>query len=335
MSNSPLICYTKISPNRTSPRNHAIDTITIHCMAGQLSVETCGNVFAPTSRQASSNYGIGPDGRIAMYVPESDRSWCSSSSVNDNRAITIEVASDASSPYKCTDAAFESLIKLCVDICQRNGIKKLVWSPNKSDRVNHVNGCNMTCHRDFSAKSCPGDYLYSRHAEIAQRVSAALNVPDEKPSGNTAYVGKGIGEGTALDDMSVRTGAGTTYTKIGVVKKGQKVEVLEVSRDGWYKIVWPGCNEGYAWTSNAMYQYYKFLPKNPRIRKVVNISAYDTLNVRCGAGVTFKKVYQLGLGNQVEECASVKTILGANWKYIRFYTGKGYTCGYVNAVYLG
>ena len=123
MSNSSLVSYTRISPNRTSPRNHAIDTITIHCMAGNLSVETCGNVFANRARKASSNYGIGTDGRIAMYCEEKDRSWCSSSAVNDHRAITIEVASDSFAPYKVTDAAYNSLIKLLVDICKRNKIK--------------------------------------------------------------------------------------------------------------------------------------------------------------------------------------------------------------------
>lgn len=174
-TNSPLVNYTKISPNKTSPRNHAIDTITIHCVVGQCSIETLGNVFASSSRQASSNYGIGPDGKVGMYVEEKDRSWCSSSSSNDNRAITIEVASDTTAPYAVTQAAYESLIKLVADICKRNGIKKLVWSTNKNERVNHLNGCNMTVHRDYANKSCPGEYLYSRHGDIANRVNAILN----------------------------------------------------------------------------------------------------------------------------------------------------------------
>lgn len=174
-TNSPLVSYTKISPNKTSPRNHAIDTITIHCVVGQCTVETLGNVFAPTSRQASSNYGVGKDGRIGMYVEEKDRSWCSSNSANDNRAVTIEVASDTTDPYAVTDAAYEALIKLVADICKRNNIKKLVWSTNKNDRINHLNGCNMTVHRDYANKSCPGDYLYNRHGDIANRVNAILN----------------------------------------------------------------------------------------------------------------------------------------------------------------
>ena len=178
-TNSPLVSYTKISPNRTKNRNHAIDTITIHCVVGQCSVETLGNVFAPESRKASSNYGVGVDGRIGMYCEEKDRSWCSSNAANDHRAITIEVASDTKHPYAVNDKAYAALIDLCVDICQRNGIKKLVWSTNKNERVNHLNGCNMTVHRDYANKSCPGDYLYERHGAIADAVNARLNATVE------------------------------------------------------------------------------------------------------------------------------------------------------------
>lgn len=174
MSNSPLVSYKKISPNRTSPRNHAIDTITIHCVVGQCTVETLGNIFAPKSRQASSNYGIGLDGKIGMYVEEKDRSWCTSSAANDNRAITIEVASDTSEPYAVNKKAYAALIDLVTDICKRNGIKKLIWSTDKNERVNHLNGCNMTVHRDYANKSCPGKYLYDRHGEIADEVNKRL-----------------------------------------------------------------------------------------------------------------------------------------------------------------
>lgn len=154
MSNSKLVSYTKISPNKTSPRNHAIDTITIHCMAGNCTIETCGNIFQPTSRQASSNYGIGSDGRIGMYVKEKDRSWCSSSSSNDNRAVTIEVANDggADTGWHISKKAYNALIDLCTDICKRNGIKKLLWKGDKS-LIGQVNKQNMTVHRWFAAKS--------------------------------------------------------------------------------------------------------------------------------------------------------------------------------------
>lgn len=172
-TNSPLVSYKRISPNRDIGRTHSIDTITIHCVVGQCSVETLGSVFAPTSREASSNYGIGPDGRIGLYVEEKDRSWCSSSSSNDNRAVTIEVASDTTEPYAVTNAAYSALIDLVTDICKRNGIKKLLWRGDKS-LIGQVDKQNMTVHRWFANKSCPGNYLYNRHGEIASKVNKRL-----------------------------------------------------------------------------------------------------------------------------------------------------------------
>lgn len=176
MSYSSLVEYVKISPNKTSPRDHAIDTITIHCMAGNLSIETCANVFAPSSRQASSNYGVGSDGRVGCYVDENDRSWCSSNKANDMRAITIEVANDggADTGWHVSGVAMSSLIKLVADVCKRNNINKLVWSDNKDDRINHRNGCNMTVHRDFKNKDCPGAYLMSQMPYIASEVNKLL-----------------------------------------------------------------------------------------------------------------------------------------------------------------
>lgn len=173
MSNSSLVSYTKISPNKTSPRNHKIDTITIHCVVGQLSVEKIGAVFAPKSRRASSNYGIGPDGKIGMYVEEKDRSWCSSNAANDNRAITIEVASDTTHPYAITDEAYRALIELCADICKRNGIKELKWKANKA-LIGKPDQQNMTVHRWFANKACPGDYIYNRLGTIAAEVNTIL-----------------------------------------------------------------------------------------------------------------------------------------------------------------
>lgn len=173
-TNSKLVNYTKISPNRTKNRTHLIDTITIHCVVGQCAVETLGTLFSKSSKQASSNYGVGYDGKIGMFVEEKDRSWCSSNAANDRRAVTIEVASDTTEPYAVRAAAYNSLIKLVTDICQRNGIKKLVWSTDKNTRVNHLNGCNMTVHRDYANKSCPGTWLYTRMGQIASEVNAAL-----------------------------------------------------------------------------------------------------------------------------------------------------------------
>mgnify|MGYP003164464934 CR=1 FL=1 len=230
MSNSPLVSYTKISPNKSSPRNHKIDTVTIHCVVGQCSVETLGNVFAPTSRQASSNYGIGYDGRIGMYVEEKDRSWCSSNAANDNRAITIEVASDTKEPYAVNAKAYAALIDLLVDICKRNGIKELVWSTNKADRVNHKNGCNMTVHRDYANKSCPGTYLYERHAQIASEVNKRLGSTNikpepEKPSGGLYRVQTGAFKAKANADAMLAKvkakGFDTYMVKVGDLYKIQ------------------------------------------------------------------------------------------------------------------
>jgi LysM repeat protein len=234
MSNSPLVDYTRISPNKNSPRNHKIDTITIHCVVGQCTVETLGNIFAPTSRQASSNYGVGTDGKIGMYVDEKDRSWCSSNAANDNRAVTIEVASDTKHPYAVNDRAFAALLDLVTDICKRNGIKKLVWSTKKADRVNHKNGCNMTVHRDYANKSCPGDYLYNRHGEIAAEVNRRLGVADTAPDagaaqGVTVYTVK---KGDTLSQIAAKYG--TTYQAIAAyngiknpnaIRVGQKIKI--------------------------------------------------------------------------------------------------------------
>lgn len=174
MSNSNMVTYTKLSPNNSGKRTHAIDTITIHHMAGNLSVQTCGELFAKPQRKASSNYGVnGKD--VGLYVDEANRSWCSSNGTNDQRAITIETANDGGAPdWHVSDITLNTLIKLVADICKRNGISKLIWSDDKSERVNHTNGCNMTIHSDFAATACPGPYLKSKMAYIASEVNKIL-----------------------------------------------------------------------------------------------------------------------------------------------------------------
>lgn len=174
MSNSPLVNYTKISPNSHNPRNRDVDTITIHCVVGQTSVESLGELFYSTDRQASSNYGVGFDGKIGMYVEEKNRSWCTSSSANDNRAITIEVASDNFHPYAVTDKAMAALITLVADICNRNGIEKLLWKADPA-LIGQVDKQNMTVHRWFAPTSCPGDYLFEKHYYIAEQVNKLLS----------------------------------------------------------------------------------------------------------------------------------------------------------------
>ena len=232
MSNSALVNYTAISPYKTSPRNHKIDTITIHCMAGDFSVETCGNIFQRKGRNASSNYGIGSDGRIGLYVDEKDRSWCSSNRENDMRAITIEVANDGGSAtgWHVTDKALESLINLLVDVCQRNAINALIYSSNRTDRVKHLNGCNMTLHRDFAAKACPGDYLVSKHPWIAEQVNARLNGQPAPTPSEFPYKVK-----ITCDSLNVRKGAGVKYPVVMQVHEGQ-VYTIVAEDNGWGKL---------------------------------------------------------------------------------------------------
>lgn len=177
MSNSPLVTYTRISPNRTSPRNHEIDTVTIHCVVGQLTAEEIANldVFTERSGEASCNYGVGCDGSIALIVDENDRAWTSSNRANDNRAITIEVASGTKHPYTVTAAAYEALIRLLTDICMRHpNLNGLRWKGDKS-LIGQPDKQNMTVHKWFANKDCPGEYLYSRHAKIAAEVNARLS----------------------------------------------------------------------------------------------------------------------------------------------------------------
>lgn len=126
----------------------------------------------------SCNYAVGYDGSIGIGVDEKDRSWCTCSRSNDHRAITIEVASASTHPYPVTDAAYKALIDLLVDICQRNDIKELKWEGKKS-LVGQVDKQNMTVHRWFANKECPGDWLYARHGQIAAEVNERLGVTEK------------------------------------------------------------------------------------------------------------------------------------------------------------
>ena len=188
-TNSPLVSYTKLSPNHSGQRTHSIDRITPHCVVGQCSVETLGNIFAPTSRQASCQYGIGVDGRVGMYVEEKNRSWCSSSNANDQRAVTIECASDTEAPYAFKEVVYNKLIELCVDICKRNSKSKLLWLGDKTKTLNYTPKSDemvLTVHRWFANKSCPGDWLYNRLGNLATAVTKQLGgAVDTKTEGKT------------------------------------------------------------------------------------------------------------------------------------------------------
>ena len=195
-TNSSLVAYTKLSPNHSGQRTHSIDRITPHCVVGQATAERICDCFISPDRQASCNYGIGTDGRVSLCVEEKNRSWCSSSRENDQRAITIECASDTSAPYAMNSKVYESLVKLCTDICQRNGKKKLLWLADKTKTLNYTPKADemvLTVHRWFANKSCPGDWLYSRLGDLAAKVTAALGsaptetAPAQEPAKTELY----------------------------------------------------------------------------------------------------------------------------------------------------
>lgn len=184
--NSNLVSCTILSPNHSGQRICQIDRITPHCAVCQATAEQIGAIFAPSSREASCNYGIGYDGRIALIVEEKNRSWCTSSWENDHRAITIEVASDNTAPYAFPDEAYAALISLCVDICRRYGKKKLLWFADKERTLAYTPAQSemvLSVHRWFANKSCPGEWMYARMGELASKVTATLsgNRSDQTP----------------------------------------------------------------------------------------------------------------------------------------------------------
>lgn len=188
-TNSSLVSYTKLSPNHSGKRTHSIDRITPHCVVGQCTAEGLGDWFAKSSTQASSNYGIDKNGRVGLYVEEKNRSWCSSSNANDQRAITIECASDTTEPYAMNSKVYDALIKLCVDICKRNGKKKLIWLGDKDKTFNYNPKSDemvITVHRWFANKSCPGNWLYARLSDLATKVTTQLSGTTTTPETPTA-----------------------------------------------------------------------------------------------------------------------------------------------------
>lgn len=184
-TNSSMVVYTKLSPNHSGQRTHGIDRITPHCVVGQTTAEGLGDWFAKKSTQASSNYGIDRDGRVGLYVEEKNRSWCSSSGANDQRAVTIECASDSTEPYAFKDIVYQKLIELCTDICKRNGKSKLIWFGDKEKTLNYEPKSDemiLTVHRWFANKSCPGNWMYARMGDLAEKVTAALGGTAEVPA---------------------------------------------------------------------------------------------------------------------------------------------------------
>ena len=187
-----MVVYKKLSPNHSGLRTHGIDRITPHCVVGQCTAEGLGDWFVKSSTQASSNYGIDRDGRVGMYVEEKNRSWCSSSNANDQRAVTIECASDTTEPYAFRDVVYKKLIELCIDICKRNGKNKLIWFGDKDKTLNYSPKSGemiLTVHRWFANKSCPGNWMYARMGDLAEKVTAALGGSSDFGSGGVSSKG--------------------------------------------------------------------------------------------------------------------------------------------------
>ena len=184
MSESSLISYRNLT-RAYSRRTERIQKITIHCMAAVSSAKSCADYFA-RSGIASAQYCIGNDGQIAQSVLECNRAWTSSSFWNDNRAVTIEVSnSRTGEPWSISDAAYSALIRLCVDICRRNGIKAV----NYDGTPNGV----LTEHRMYAAKSCPGEYIHSKLVDgtIPTTINKALRGQDELVNA-TGYIYEGL-----------------------------------------------------------------------------------------------------------------------------------------------
>lgn len=233
-TNSPLVDCKRLSPNHSGERTHKIDRLTPHCVVGQLSAESIGDCF-PNGRGASCNYGVGYDGRQCLIVEEKNRSWCTSSSANDQRAVTIEVASDKTAPYAFTNEAYVGLVELCIDVCKRNGLNKVLWFGDKEKSLNYepANGeCVLTVHRWFANKSCPGDWMYSRMAQLAKDINNGLG-----NAGGSDVIHKVPNDGQTL--YRVQCGAyknkGNAENQLAAIE-AKGVDAFIVQVDGWYKV---------------------------------------------------------------------------------------------------
>lgn len=264
-TNSGLVDCVVKSPNHSGQRTHSIDRITPHCVVGQLSAEGIGSCF-PAGRQASCNYGIGNDGRMCLIVDEKNRSWCTSSNANDQRAVTIECASDMSEPYAMTNAVYEKLIKLCTDICKRYGKTKLVWIADKNTALSYnpkPNEMQLTVHRWFANKSCPGNWLFSRLGEVARRVNVNLG-SNSKPT--TPSTGSNL--------YRVRKTSGDAKSQVGAYKN--LANAKKKADETGLKVFDQNGNQVYPAVTNAT-------------SYLVRIDATD-LNIRKGPGTNYSKV---------------------------------------------
>lgn len=332
-SNSPLVSYVRYSPNHSGARTHAIDRITPHCVVGQCSVETLGEIFAPTSREASSNYGIGSDGRIGMYVEEKNRSWCSSSNANDQRAVTIECASDAYAPYAFKDIVYKRLIELCTDICKRYGKKKLIWIADKDKALSYTPAADemlLTAHRWFAITGCPGDWMYSRESLLAAAVTANLIGTSNTPSTNTLKFKKGdrvkftgnihYASADALKGPAA-TPCEAEVTAISVTGK-HPYHLVGKSVYGWVdaKYVSATTAKGTIKTTTAVPAMYK----NASYRGTYKVNALDGLNMRAAPGTNNTAIVNIPNNSEVQCYGYYGTSGTTKWLYVVYKNNTGY-----------
>lgn len=338
-TNSTLVDCKVMSPNHSGKRTHRIDRITPHCVVGQLKAANIGGCFDESSRQASCNYGIGSDGKVCLIVDEANRSWCSSSSANDQRAITIECASDKTAPYAMTDIVYNKLVELCVDICRRNGKDTLLWFANKDKSLNYEpkdNEMVITVHRWFANKSCPGDWLYSRLGDLAARVTGKLkgnDTKEEKPAEVKVEDLSGTLEViyTGADGIEVHntpdfkaSSCNKTYGPVGpATKKGTKFTVvaLVTLADGskMYKL-----KSGLYITASEKYVKFTKTETKPQgnVPFKVRVEITD-LNIRTGAGTNYAKTgHTTGIGTFT--IVEVKEGKGSDAGWGRLKSGAGW-----------
>ena len=295
-TNSPLVSYTNLSPNHSGHRTHTIDRITPHCIVGQLSAESICGCFSSPDVQASCNYGIGADGSVALCVEEKNRSWCSSSNSNDQRAVTIECACDKTHPYAFKDVVYNRLVELCVDICRRNGKTKLLWFGDKDETLAYNPAANemvITVHRWFKNKSCPGDWLYQRLGNLAAEVTNMLDgeviTEPEKPQNTTNnFPAVPFTVSVIIDDLNYRSQPSMSSTAKGYTGKGT-FTIVEVN-NGWGRLK---SGAGWIWLGNPQFcNINDTIKENAPAAPVfspysVKVSAKN-LNIRKGPGTNYK-----------------------------------------------
>lgn len=283
-TNSGLVAVKKLSPNHSGKRTHSIDRISPHCVVGQCTAEGLGDWFGKSSTKASSNYGIDRNGRVGLYIEEKNRSWCTSSNSNDQRAITIECASDTREPYTMNNKVYETLIKLCTDICKRNGKKKLLWLGDKTRSLNYTPKSDemiITVHRWFANKSCPGDWLYSRLGDVAKRVTANLNSTQSSTMASTLvpFTVKVI-----ISNLNYRSEPSMNGQVKGQTGKGT-FTIIEVN-NGWGKLK---SGVGWIYLNNPSYCVAEKSVATSSNKKSVDQVAKEVVEGKWGNGADRKK----------------------------------------------